>query len=205
MRQLKNLILMGKLLPNLKSYLEAVGVTEETSAVEREDHKKRYRQLYHRHYARQRRQDRVRLENTLTKAEYRKLKGFAQRYKQDSLNRFVLDCAFSYLEKESMDHDPEQTLQLIYQIRAIGNNINQVVHGLHRTRNYVQQEAYRTLQHQVNLIEQKIENQRKITPCLKSELEKLFAAVPESIADFENFLVTMKAKHLSHDSKKHQS
>lgn len=192
-----------KTLPSLQQYLDNKGVTNDTMPDMIEAYRKEYKRLYHRLYAQKRRQEKVRFENTLTKAEYRKLKSFAKRYRRKSLNRFMLDCAFAYLENEYIDHNPELTLALGREIRAIGNNVNQVVHQLHRTRDYQNKNFYELIRDQIKTLQLVVKDFLSHPPNLKTELETLFQQIPESIHDFEHFLETMKAKHLEHDSKKH--
>lgn len=190
---------MDTIVPPLAEYLAAMGVTENTPEEQLAFHKKQHKKLYHRAYAIKRREQTTRLENTLSKAEHRKLKHFAKRYKRKKLNRFLLDCAFAYLEDEYVDHDVELTMKYLYQIRAIGNNINQVVHQLHYRKDYTNKEAYQHLKNRVNQLHSFLSDHMKQPPKIKQVLEKLFTEVPESIHDFERFLNEMKAKHLGND------
>lgn len=187
-------------LPSLKEYLKKVGVTETTPTEVVATHRKEHKRLYNRHYAQQRRRNKVRMESELTKSKFRKLKGFAKRYKREAVNRFLVDCAFAYLEDEALEHNLELTRELVRQIRAIGNNVNQVVHQLHRTKAYQHQGFYQHLKDRIDHLELTIVDFIKTPPKLKGELENLFEQVPESIHDFERFLENMKSKHLGYDS-----
>lgn len=190
---------MNNSIPSLKEYLTMMGVSPNTPAEQIDFHKKQHRKMYQKAYGEARRRRVVRVEHTLSKAEYRKLKRFAGRYKRRALNRFILDCAIAYLENEYVNHDEELTKGVMYQIRAIGNNVNQVVHQLHRTKDYQNKVAYQQLKKQIDALYQTVQTYMKQPPKIKPILEKLFEEVPESIDDFEQFLASMRSKNEADD------
>lgn len=190
---------MNTLIPPLNDYLIALGITKDTPVDQIAFHKKQHRKLYQKAYGKERRRRVVRVEHTLSKSEYRKLKRYAKRYKRKALNRFILDCAMAYLVDEYVNHDEALTQKVSYQIRAIGNNVNQVVHQLHRTKDYQNKAAYSQLKTEIEQLHQTVQAHIKQPPKIKQILEKLFEDVPESIHDFERFLATIKAKNNPND------
>ena len=192
------------IIPSLKDYLSTMGIDENTPTEQINYHKAQHRKLYQRAYAIEWRKRVIRMEQVLSKSEHRKIKQFAKRYKRKSLNRFILDCALAYLEDEYIQHDEELVQQYLYQIRAIGNNVNQVVHQLHRTKQYTHKGAYQHLKDKVDELVDTVNEFMNQPPKLRPALEKLFMEVPESIEDFERFLETMKTKIAGHDNQDNQ-
>ncbi len=177
------------------AYQKKHNISAETPAAEVARHRQLYRRGYQRHYTKKRRQDKHRLPTEWFKDEYRKLKRFSKRYRQTSLNKFIKHCVFAYLEDEYMEHDTEMAQKLCRQMQAIGNNINQVVHALHVSRDYANKASYEHLKAQVYTLEQVVAKHRREPPKLREQLEQLFIQVPESMADFERFLNEMKEKN----------
>ena len=193
------------MVPALQEYLVQMGVTTSTPAVQIAFHKQQHKKIYQRHYAQERRKKQTRVEVAFSQTDFRKLKRFAgRRYRRKYLSKFLKECTFAYLANETVEHDPKLTRELVKQIQVIGNNINQVVHQLHRTRDYQNRKYYEQLKGQTKSLHQTIQTFLQTPPQLRQQLEKLFTQVPESINDFERFLSEMKAKHQRHDSEEYQ-
>ncbi|MEL6357256.1 MAG: plasmid mobilization relaxosome protein MobC, partial [Bacteroidota bacterium] len=96
-------------------------------------------------------------------------------------------------------HDTVMAEELKKQIRSIGNNVNQVVHMLHTSRDYANRDYYQHLKTQIDVLQGVVEEHRKQPPKLRQQLECLFAQVPESIDDFQRFLDQMKIKYVGDD------
>lgn len=69
----------------------------------------------------------------LSKDEYRSFKVHAQRQGKKKMGQFIKDTALAYLEQEYVPRDSKPIADLASAIRKIGNNVNQIVHGIHRT------------------------------------------------------------------------
>ena len=188
------------IIPSLKDYLLTMGIDDNTPIEQINYHKAQHRKLYQKAYSLQWRKRVFRLEHVLSKTEHQKLKQFAKRYKRKALNRFILDCAFAYLENESVKHDEDLIQDYLYQIRAIGNNVNQVVHQLHRTKKYTDKAAYQYLKDKVDELSNTVKTFMNKPPKIRPILEELFMEVPESIDDFERFLEEMRTKTSQYDN-----
>ena len=180
-------------------YRQAHNIDDTLPTPEIERHRQIFRREYQKAYGRKRRQEKQRLSTEWSKFEYRKLKRFAKRYRQPSLNQFIKQCVLAYLEDEYVEHDPVLAKELKQQIRAIGNNINQVIHALHMSRDYTNRVYYDHVKVQVDVLQQLVHDHRQQPPKLREQLEKLFAQVPESINDFQRFLDIMKDKYAGDD------
>ena len=88
-----------------------------------------YRRQYLRAYRQKRVSSKVRRELTFTKAQDKKITTLAQQHNQTPA-RFIRSCVLSFAGKE-MPPTKEIT-DLIFQLRKIGNNINQIAYITNR-------------------------------------------------------------------------
>ena len=116
----------------LSAFLSDQGIDSSSSKEAIAEAKKAYWKLYHKTYYQKRKQAVKRFTIRLTKEEYRQLKLQADKH-QKSLTEFTKASALAYVDQQYLPRDTEQIAQLRKGITKIGNNINQVVQGLHRS------------------------------------------------------------------------
>jgi len=117
---------------NLQQYLITKGVTSTTSTETIAALKKAYSQQYHRAYYQERKQQEKRFSLRLDKVEHRRLKHHAALHNNSKLGVFIKQSALAYLDQSYIPRSPEVIDELQKDVRQIGNNINQIVHYLHK-------------------------------------------------------------------------
>jgi len=182
-------------LPRLQAYLVMHGVGAHTPQVEIDALKKQYRKEYQKQYDQKRRKEKKRLEPTLSKAEYQRLKKAAKQHNYKSMSGFLLKCALAYLDQNYIPHDAELIRSYTIQVQRIGNNVNQVVHSLHYQKDYANKAAYQEIKKQIDFLQKKIGEHLTSTLPIGQELIRLFEEQPETVAYFEEFLAEWKAKN----------
>lgn len=191
----KNISKTLKQFPSLQSYLLAKGVTLSTPQQEVDALKKTHRKEYQRLYDQQRRKQKKRLQQDISKTQYQHLKKEAKRHKVKSVSAFVLKCAEAYLNQQFIAHDPELIRQYTVQIQRIGNNVNQVVHSLHYQKDYANKAAYQQIKMQIDTLQKAVQEHLNQSLPIGEELVRLFEENPKTVAYFEEFLREWKAKN----------
>lgn len=118
---------------SLKDYLRKNDIDGDSTAEEIEEGKKKYRQYYQRLWEQENRQKRIRI--APSKEEYQQLKQRAEIEKMP-LSQYVLKVALAGSEQAFFKPKVEGLEQLIYELNAIGRNINTVVKEMHSLKSY---------------------------------------------------------------------
>lgn len=182
-------------LPRLRDYLIEMGVTAVTPQADIDVLKKQYRKQYQKLYDEQRRKVKKRLEPTLSKSEYLRIKKAAKRHKRKSLSGFLLECAMAYLDQNYIAHDADLIRKYTIQIQRLGNNVNQVVHSLHYNKDYANKAAYQQLKKQIDSLQKSVHEHLNASLPIGEELVRLFTEQPETVHYFEQFLAEWKSKN----------
>lgn len=90
-----------------------------------------YKRYYNREKKREYRSRDVTKQVRMTKAEATLIEQNAKRHNQ-TVGPFIKACTLAYLQKTFVLPDDEQVRNVVFQIRAIGNNINQLAHLANR-------------------------------------------------------------------------
>lgn len=201
-----------KNISNLSDYLRTQGVNDSTPAEEVAVYKRAYWKAYHKHYYQERKKQQHRLTLRLTKNEYRRFKVATNDHQLGSMNTFIKQVALAYLDKGYVPRHIQGIEKLSREVNAIGNNINQVVHTIHRTRKRDQltgayddekvwqqlQDAYSALAQQVVAMEEKVQVYMKKPPVqLSVALSEFITAHPERVGELQELIASLaqQAKH----------
>jgi|GEM_PF-1174054 len=186
-------------------WLESKKTNHSFTKKELESLRKEYRRLYHKAYYKKRKKNSYHLVVRMTKKEYMVLQGYAKEHNK-SLNKFIKEIAFAYLENGYLPRDAKQLTRMENEIRSIGNNINQVVRRIHQlkyeksilgSKNEIKgmQKLYETLLDYVVKIEMQIKENFKSTPqSLQQGLLEFVQIRSDKIDDLIIFLEKEKLK-----------
>ena len=122
-----------ELYKNLKDYLKKNGVNSDTPPEEVTRLKAAYRSAYVAQFGREKRTKRITINPS--KKDYQELETRAKEH-DVKLARYVLDAALAYGSSGYIMPDREGLDALIYELNAIGRNINAVVKKMHTNRSY---------------------------------------------------------------------
>lgn len=127
-----------KTFPSLADWLSQQGSLSSKTSEEIAALKKSYWAAYHRAYHQHRKKKWKRVTLRLTPSEHQRLTDHASvRCRRINLNTAIKAWALAYLDEQYVPRNNETIEQLYQQIQKIGNNINQVVHSIHRDRKYL--------------------------------------------------------------------
>lgn len=189
--------------PSLADWLLQQGNVSSKSEAELEALKKSYWSAYHRHYYQHRKKHWKRLTLRLSPQEHQRLLDHASvRCRQLSLNTAIKEFALAYLDEQYVPRDSEAIQTLSQQLQKIGNNINQIVQQLHRTRKYLTmtgaspnqemdslQQGYTQLVEQVAVLKQDVQGYFHSPPLrLDIALWELVRDQPEKVEEVRNIL-----------------
>jgi len=142
------------IMESFKSYRFRLGlVGKNVSKQELNNAKKRYRKAYQKEYRKRRKSEVVRKEISLTKKEAQLLSDFSATH-QFSESSCLKICAFSVIENHSPVLHPKALSDLIFQLRKVGVNINQMAFKVNQ--NQFQEFDEKYLLEQVSFMEQLI-------------------------------------------------
>lgn len=166
----------------LHQYLEAQGVSEETSAEEIARHKQAYQRLYHQQYYHERKQNEKRFSLRLKPHEYQQLKSYAGKHEK-KLGVFIKQAALAYLEQGYVPRNAEAIEHLQKDIRKAGHNINQIVHSIHRNIRWSELSGKNDVR--IALEEYKVNYEKLVTKVsgLTARVESYFVTPPVNVAD----------------------
>lgn len=204
-----------KKLPSLSDYLQQEGVSIETPEAKREEVTRQYWKLYHRQYYQYRKQQFKRFTLRLTMPEYERFMHHAKRHHTPDeklhLGNYIKAAALAYVEQKYVPRNTKPIESLTVQIQKVGNNINQVVHAIHRTMirtdfsgaladkhayAYLHQQ-YQILLKQVVDVKKEVQHYMEKPPLkLADALWELIQEQPEKIADIRLFLDRAEAEIL---------
>jgi len=137
----------------LKDYLFGLGVLEHGTPEEIENAKKDYRKQYQQTYQKNYRKKQRRTEITWKAGEYALLHEGANLHNM-RFSSFVKKAALSYLQNSYIEKHPQDIHALQMEIRAIGNQLNQITRKVNSTNSVSKQDLLSTI-HLVNQVEQK--------------------------------------------------
>lgn len=164
--------------PSLTQWLSDRKDDAGRSPAELEALKESYWKEYHRAYHLHRKQKWKRLTLRMSPSEHRVFSEHLRvRCRRLSLNAAIKQWALAYLNEQYVPRDPESIQQLVQQVQKIGNNVNQVVHQLHRDRKH---QAMNGSSEQQNsrLLHDKYEELVAQIHKLKQRVEQYFTSPP---------------------------
>lgn len=135
--------------------------------------KEAYYKEYHRQYYESYKHKRLRVELRFTKSEYAAIKASARQHKK-RISNHLKKCALAYINTDYIVPDEKMLNDLKLQIRAIGNNINQIAYQANATNGEVVDvnSLFRRLDELEQLVEAKL-----TTPVLIEDLLKNTALI----------------------------
>lgn len=118
----------------LKEHLASLGMLgKEVDNAVLDKVKKQYYKEYHRQYYKQYKDRRIRVETRFSKSEYALLKQSARRHHKRA-STHLKESALAYMEQSYVVPDERLLQDLKLQIRAIGNNVNQIAYRANSSR-----------------------------------------------------------------------
>lgn len=197
-------------LPGLSAYLQRQGITSTSTDQEVQEAKATYRQLYHRVYYEKRKQGKKRFTMRMDLEEYEQFEHYAELHNRSSVSEFIKDCGLAYLRQRYLPRDEKQVDRLRKSVARIGNNINQVVLTINRTKRYGDMsgaleggkevmlkivDAYAGLQQQVQELQQTVKTELIAPPTkLGDALWRVIQEDPTMIDKLQGFLEQAKQK-----------
>jgi hypothetical protein len=204
-----------KKMPTLKEFLYQAGVNKDTPSDKVQSLKKQYSKAYQKWYQLKRKKDTLRYTLRFSKAEFSELKRMAARYaptdlptiaKKVKLAPFIKKAVLTYLSNQYLPRDEMLVRALGKDIRAIGNNINQVIQSVHRARRKNQLSGtfsddefnslysnYFALQSLIGDLENRLNKfMQQPTKTLKQALEESLIDRPNKIDQLVDYLLTLK-------------
>ncbi len=165
----------------LKEYL-AHHLPENATPDEVERLKRRYRKIYLKNYKAQYKGKRKEL--VFSPEEFKRLEKLAGQH-QMKLGSFIKACTFAYIDQEYILPDDQQALALERQIRAIGNNINQITYKLNATGQYNTIDS-ETIYHNLYQLEQAVSTAFRAPPNLLDYLKAVIKENPNLKHQIQN-------------------
>ncbi len=138
---------------NLKEFLKSKGVDASTPSEEIERLKGEYRKLYLAHFSKEKRGKRITINPS--QKDFEELEKQAAE-KDMKLSRYVLDAALAYGSGGYIMPSYEGLDKLIFELNAIGRNINSVVKNMHSNRSYGDVVPYENLRSEFRKVDKLI-------------------------------------------------
>lgn len=154
----------------------------------RQGHKKNYMDKYREEYKQKTR----RVNITLSLEEYSAVKS-ASKDAQKKVSTFVKDCVVQQTSKVYILPNNTTTENLILQLRAIGNNVNQLTRHIHRS-GVIQRSDLTQLQNQVRQVENLVHSKFSNPDDLFGLLDEQVSKSPDLIERLEEFILNHKSK-----------